>query len=142
MVVDLRTVSLDIPTQDILTKDSLSVAVDAVVFYKIFEPMAAMINIEDFSKSTKLLASTNLRNVLGTRNLHEILSERDEISNELEEIIDKQTDPWGIKVERVEIKDVKLPVNMQRSMAAEAQAVRGARAKVVAGESQYFLSLV
>ena len=84
MVVDLRTVSLNVPTQDILTKDSLSVAVDAVVFYKIFEPMAAMINIEDFSKSTKLLASTNLRNVLGTRNLHEILSERDEISNELE----------------------------------------------------------
>ena len=141
MVVDLRTVSFDVPPQEILTRDSVTVAVDAVVYYKINEPMAATCNVEDFAKSTKLLASTTLRTILGTKSLSEILADRENISVDILQHIDNATDPWGIKVERVEIKDVRLPNSLQRAMAAEAEAAREARAKVIAGESQYFLSL-
>merc|ERR1711963_571965 len=135
-VIDLRTVSFDVPPQEILTKDSVTVAVDAVVYYKINSPMAATCNVEDFSKSTKLLASTTLRTILGTKSLSEILSDREIISGDILFHIDRATDPWGVKVERVEIKDVRLPTSLQRAMAAEAEAAREARAKVIAAEGE------
>jgi len=135
-VIDLRTVSFDVPPQEILTKDSVTVAVDAVVYYKINSPMAATCNVEDFSKSTKLLASTTLRTILGTKSLSEILSDREVISQDILFNIDRATDPWGVKVERVEVKDVRLPHSLQRAMAAEAEAAREARAKVIAAEGE------
>jgi len=135
-VVDLRTVSFDVPPQEILTKDSVTVAVDAVVYYKISNPMSAICNVEDYSKSTKLLAATTLRNILGTRNLTDILAERETIARDILSHLDEATDPWGIKVERVEVKDVRLPMQLQRAMAAEAEAARDARAKVIAAEGE------
>merc|ERR1711971_485423 len=122
MVTDLRTVSFDVPPQEILTKDSVTVAVDAVVYYKISSPLSAVCNVADYAKSTKLLAATTLRNILGTKNLAEILSDRESIATHLLEILDTATDPWGVKVERVEVKDVKLPKELQRAMAAAAEA--------------------
>jgi len=134
--VDLRTVSFDVPPQEILSRDSVTVAVDGVVYYRICNPTMAINNIEDFSHSTRLLAATTLRNVLGTKNLAEILSERETISHVMQSSLDDATDPWGVKVERVEIKDVRLPVQLQRAMAAEAEAAREARAKVIAAEGE------
>lgn len=135
-VVDLRTVSFDVPPQEILTKDSVTVAVDAVVYYNIRNPMAAIINVADFGKATKLLSATTLRNVLGTKTLSELLSERESIATDLKAMIDSATDPWGIDIERVEVKDVRLPQELQRAMAAEAEATREARAKVIAAEGE------
>ncbi|GBN38119.1 Mechanosensory protein 2 [Araneus ventricosus] len=134
--VDLRTVSFDVPPQEILSKDSVTVAVDAVVYYRISNATIAVSNVEDYGHSTRLLAATTLRNVLGTRNLSEILSERESISHVMQSSLDEATDPWGVKVERVEIKDVRLPVQLQRAMAAEAEAAREARAKVIAAEGE------
>ncbi|XP_075226721.1 band 7 protein AGAP004871-like isoform X2 [Lycorma delicatula] len=134
--VDLRTVSFDVPPQEVLSRDSVTVHVDAVVFYRVNSPTMATNNVEDYSHSTRLLAATTLRNVLGTRNLAEILSERETISHTMQTTLDEATDPWGVKVERVEIKDVRLPVQMQRAMAAEAEAAREARAKVIAAEGE------
>jgi erythrocyte band 7 integral membrane protein len=133
---DLRTVSFDVPPQEILTKDSVTIAVDAVVYYKISNPMVSVINVENAGGSTKLLAQTTLRNFLGTKSLSEILSERETISQAMQNFLDEGTDPWGVKVERVEIKDVRLPVQLQRAMAAEAEATREARAKIVAAEGE------
>jgi len=135
-VVDLRTVTFDVPPQEILSKDSVTVAVDAVVYYKIRDPMAAVCNVQDSAKSTRLLASTTLRNILGTKTLAEILSDREVIGESLLTQLDTATDPWGIEVERVEIKDVRLPQQLQRAMAAEAEAARDARAKVIAAEGE------
>ncbi|PAA55231.1 hypothetical protein BOX15_Mlig019436g1 [Macrostomum lignano] len=134
--VDLRTVTFDVPPQEVLTKDSVTVAVDAVVYYRIYNPVIAVTNVEDADRSTRLLAATTLRNVLGTKNLSEILSERESISNMMQAMLDDATDPWGVKVERVEVKDVRLPVQLQRAMAAEAEAAREARAKVIAAEGE------
>merc|ERR1712136_648565 len=114
-VVDLRTVTFDVPPQEILSKDSVTVAVDAVVYYKIRDPMAAVCNVQDSAKSTRLLASTTLRNILGTKTLAEILSDREVIGESLLTQLDTATDPWGIEVERVEIKDVRLPQQLQRA---------------------------
>ncbi|XP_063722057.1 stomatin-like [Symsagittifera roscoffensis] len=135
--VDLRTVSFDVPPQEILSKDSVTVAVDAVVYYRISNPTISVTNVEDANRSTKLLAATTLRNVLGTKNLSEILADRDTISSTMQSMLDEATDPWGVKVERVEIKDVRLPVQLQRAMAAEAEAGREARAKVIAAEGEH-----
>lgn len=134
--VDLRTVSFDVPPQEVLTRDSVTVSVDAVVYYYIANPRSAIVNVSNYSHSTQLLAATTLRNVLGTRNLSEILSEREAISHTMQSSLDEATDPWGVKVERVEIKDVRLPVQLQRAMAAEAEAAREARAKVIAAEGE------
>ncbi|XP_064458472.1 band 7 protein AGAP004871-like isoform X2 [Ornithodoros turicata] len=120
----------------ILSKDSVTVAVDAVVYYRISNATIAVSNVEDYGHSTRLLAATTLRNVLGTKNLSEILSERESISHIMQASLDEATDPWGVKVERVEIKDVRLPVQLQRAMAAEAEAAREARAKVIAAEGE------
>lgn len=134
--VDLRTVSFDVPPQEVLTKDSVTVSVDAVVYYRINDPLKAVVQVANYSHSTRLLAATTLRNVLGTRNLSELLIERENISHTMSNILDHSTDPWGVKVERVEIKDVSLPTQLQRAMATEAEAAREARAKVIAAEGE------
>jgi len=134
--VDLRTVSFDVPPQEVLTRDSVTVAVDAVVYYRVQNATMSITNVEDSNRSTRLLAATTLRNVLGTKNLSEILSDRENISHTMQVSLDEATDPWGVKVERVEVKDVRLPVQLQRAMAAEAEAAREARAKVIAAEGE------
>lgn len=134
--VDLRTVAFDIPPQEILTKDSVTVAVDAVIYGRVFDPTLSVCNVEDAFQSTKLLAATTLRNVLGTKLMSEVLTDRDNIAEKMQQILDEATDPWGIKVERVEMKDVRLPLQLQRAMAAEAESTREARAKVVAAEGE------
>ncbi|CRK86418.1 CLUMA_CG000062, isoform A [Clunio marinus] len=134
--VDLRTVSFDVPPQEVLTKDSVTVSVDAVVYYRISDPLKAVVQVANYSHSTRLLAATTLRNVLGTRNLSELLIEREAISHTMQISLDEATDPWGVKVERVEIKDVSLPTQLQRAMATEAEAAREARAKVIAAEGE------
>lgn len=134
--VDLRTVSYDVPPQEILTKDSVTVSVDAVVYYNISNAELAVTKVQAPRHATQLLAATSLRNVLGTKSLSEILSERDVISHTIQSILDDATDAWGVRVERVELKDVRLPVQMQRSMAAEAEAGRDARAKVISAQGE------
>ncbi|RWS24968.1 band 7 protein-like protein [Leptotrombidium deliense] len=152
--VDLRTLTFDVPPQEVLTKDSVTVSVDAVVYYRVQNATVSVANVENAHHSTRLLAQTTLRNMLGTHNLHEILSDRESISNSMQVLykinhfnvmnvitasqryLDNVTDFWGIKVERVEIKDVRLPVQLQRAMAAEAEAAREARAKVIAAEGE------
>lgn len=134
--VDLRTVSYEVPPQEMLSRDSVTVSVDAVCFYKVSNPLAAVCNVGAYMHSTNLLVATSLRNVLGTKTLAEILSERETICHLMEHILDEATRPWGVKVERVEIKDVRVPVQLQRAMAAEAEAAREARAKVVAAEGE------
>lgn len=121
---------MSVSLTQILTRDSVTVAVDAVVYYRIQHATIAVTNVEDYGRSTRLLAATTLRNVLGTKDLSQILSERESISHIMQLSLDDATDSWGVKVERVEIKDVRLPVQMQRAMAAEAEASREARAKV------------
>lgn len=135
-VVDLRTVTFDVHPQEILTKDSVTVRVDAVVYFRVSDPTMSVVKVENFFNSTYLLAQTTLRSVLGTRKLSELLSERESISDEMQHQLDEATDPWGVKVERVEVKDVILPANMQRAMAAEAEATRESRAKVIAAEGE------
>nr|XP_057935401.1 stomatin (EPB72)-like 3a [Doryrhamphus excisus] len=134
--VDLRTVSFDIPPQEILTKDSVTVCVDGVVYFRIQCPISSVANVSNAHSSTRLLAQTTLRNVLGTKNLSELLSDREGISLSMQESLDEATNVWGIKVERVEIKDVKLPQQLQRAMAAEAEASREARAKIISAEGE------
>ncbi|XP_065218155.1 band 7 protein AGAP004871 isoform X1 [Planococcus citri] len=134
--VDLRTRTYDVPPQEVLTKDSVTVSVDAVVYYRVCNATISVANVANAHHSTRLLAQTTLRNVLGTRPLHEILSDREAISNTMQISLDEATESWGIKVERVEIKDVRLPVQLQRAMAAEAEAAREARAKVIAAEGE------
>ncbi|PNF30476.1 Band 7 protein AGAP004871 [Cryptotermes secundus] len=134
--VDLRSCVYDIPPQEVLTKDSVTVSVDAVVYYRVSNATVSVANVENAHHSTRLLAQTTLRNTLGMRPLHEILSDRDTISSSMQLTLDEATDAWGIKVERVEIKDVRLPVQLQRAMAAEAEAAREARAKVIAAEGE------
>merc|ERR1712117_731266 len=136
VTVDLRTVTFDVPPQEILTKDSVTVAVDAVVYFKVYNPMKSVVNVANASQSTRLLASTTLRNILGTKNLHDILSDREEIAKNMLTHLDEATDDWGIRVERVEVKDVRLPQQLQRAMAAEAEAFRQARAKVIEAEGE------
>uniref|UniRef100_A0A1A8H4L2 Stomatin n=1 Tax=Nothobranchius korthausae TaxID=1143690 RepID=A0A1A8H4L2_9TELE len=134
--VDMRTITFDIPPQEVLTKDSVTVSVDGVVYYRVQNATLAVANITNADAATRLLAQTTLRNVLGTKNLAEILSDREEIAHSMQSTLDDATDAWGIKVERVEIKDVKLPLQLQRAMAAEAEASREARAKVIAAEGE------
>merc|ERR1719189_2823022 len=134
--VDLRTVSYEVPPQEMLSRDSVTVSV-----YKVSNPLAAVCNVGAYMHSTNLLVATSLRNVLGTKTLAEILSEREMICHLMENILDEATRPWGVKVERVEIKDVRVPVQLQRAMAAEAEAAREAQAKVVAAEGEQKASL-
>ncbi|XP_075156285.1 stomatin-like isoform X2 [Haematobia irritans] len=134
--VDLRTQSFDVHPQEVLTRDSVTIQVDAVVYYSIRNPLDAVIQIRNAHESTKLLAQTTLRNVVGTKNLMELLAAKESLSRTIGGILDEATDQWGVKVERVEIKDVRLPIAMQRAMAAEAEALREAKAKIVAAEGE------
>jgi len=134
--VDLRTGAFDVPPQEILTRDSVTISVDAVVYYQVSNPLSAVCNNDDYNRSTRLLAATTLRNVLGTRNLSEILSDREAIADTMHHGLEEATNPWGVHVDRVEIKDVRLPQQLQRAMAAEAEATREARAKVIAAEGE------
>jgi len=135
--VDLRTVAFDVPPQEILTKDSVTVSVDAVVFFQVSNPLSAICNNDNYIRSTQLLAATTLRNVLGTKNLSDILTDREAMAEHMHHTLEEVTNPWGVHVERVELKDVRLPQNMQRVMAAEAEATREARAKVIASDGEY-----
>merc|ERR1712111_71829 len=129
-------ITLGVPPQEGLTKDSVTVSVDAVVYYRVSNATISVANVENAHHSTRLLAQTTLRNILGTKSLHEILSDRESISGSMQNVLDEATTAWGIKVERVEIKDARLPVQLQRAMAAEAEAAREARAKVIAAEGE------
>jgi erythrocyte band 7 integral membrane protein len=134
--VDLRVISFQVPPQEILTKDSVTVEVDAVVYYRIRDATASIINVENCSTSTQLLAQTTLRNILGTKTLAELLADREHISDLLEKCLLEATTHWGVSVERVEIKDVRIPKSLQRALAAEAEAQREARAKVIAAQGE------
>jgi len=135
--MDLRVVTIDVSKQEIMTKDNVPATVDAVVYFRVINPMDAVVKVENFWKATSLIAQTTLRSVLGQASLDDLLSQRDVINQKLQEIIDRQTEPWGIKVTAVEIKDVALPDSMKRAMAKQAEAERERRAKVVNAEGEY-----
>ena len=135
--IGLRTITLDVPPQDIITKDNVSVKVNAVVYFRVLEPNKAIAEVEDYFFATSQMAQTTLRSVVGQMTLDELLSEREKINSQLQEIIDKATDPWGIKVSNVEVKHVDLPQEMQRAMAKQAEAERERRAKIIAAEGEY-----
>jgi len=135
--IDMRTKTYEIPPQEILTKDSVTVFVNAIMYYKVRDPESAITNVDDYSGSARLLAATTLRNVLGTKNLGDILSERESIAHEMQELLLEATEPWGVTIERVEVKDVRVPEQLMRAMAAEAEAARNARAKVIAAEGEH-----
>src|SRR2546422_9324432 len=135
--VDLRTITLNIPPQEVITKDNVPVRVNAVAYFRIVEPKAAIVQVENFMNATSQIAQTTLRSVLGQHVLDELLSEREKINAILQEIIDEATTPWGIKVARVEVKDVEIPGGMQRAMARQAEAERERRAKVINAEGEF-----
>ena len=135
--VSLRTVVHDVPAQDIITKDNVSVKVNAVVYFRVMDPTKAIVEVEDFFYATSQLAQTTLRSILGEAELDELLAAREKINLDLQTILDKHTDPWGIKVSQVEIKHVDLPTEMQRAMAKQAEAERERRAKIINAEGEY-----
>lgn len=135
--VDLRTVTLDVPTQDIITKDNVSVSVDAVVYFRVVDPVRAIVEVENYLYATSQIAQTTLRSVCGAVELDELLSEREKLNLKLQEIIDRQTDPWGVKVVAVELKRIDLPEELRRAMARQAEAERERRAKIITAEAEY-----
>ncbi len=135
--VSLRTVVLDVPPQDIITRDNVSVKVNAVVYFRVMDPNRAVVEVENYHYATSQLAQTTLRSVLGQAELDDLLSERDRLNVELQTILDKHTDPWGIKVSSVEVKHVDLPVEMQRAMARQAEAEREKRAKIIHADGEF-----
>lgn len=135
--VDTRVITLDVPPQDVITRDNVSIKVNAVVYFRVIEPAKAVLEVEDYLYATSQLSQTTLRSVLGEVELDEILAEREKLNMKLQEIIDRQTDPWGIKVISVEIKHVDLPDEMRRAMAKQAEAERERRAKVISAEGEY-----
>lgn len=135
--VDLRTVTTDVPKQEMMTRDNVPVAVDAVVYFKVMDPEAAIVKIEDYLKASSLIAQTTLRSVIGQAELDELLSQREKINIQLQEIIDRQTDAWGVKVSAVEVKDVVLPDTMKRAMAGQAEAERQRRARIINAEAEF-----
>ncbi|HTR74873.1 MAG TPA: SPFH domain-containing protein [Solirubrobacterales bacterium] len=135
--VDLRTVTLNIPPQEVITRDNVPCRVNAVAYFRVIDPTAAIVEVADFGQATLQIAQTTLRSVLGQHSLDELLSERDKINQILQQIIDEQTAPWGIKVSVVEVRDVEIPTGMQRAMARQAEAERERRAKVIAAEGEF-----
>jgi len=134
--VDLRTITLDVPPQEVITRDNVPVSVNAVVYFRVVDPQAAVVEVLDFIEATRQISMTTLRSVLGKAELDEILSAREKLNQELQEIIDEHTDPWGIKVITVEIKDVKIPTEMQRAIARQAEAERERRSKIINAEGE------
>ena len=135
--VSLRLVTMDVPSQDVITRDNVSVKVNAVVYFRVMDPTNATIEVENYLFATSQLAQTTLRSVCGQVELDELLAEREKINTELQDILDKHTDPWGIKVTTVEVKHIDLPQEMQRAMAKQAEAERERRAKVINAEGEY-----
>lgn len=135
--IDLRVVTLDVPRQEMMTRDNVPVTVDAVVYFRVVNPEDAVVKVENFSKATFLLAQTTLRSVIGHHELDELLSQRDRINQQLQQVIDVGSGPWGIKVTHVEVRDVVLPDSMKRAMAKQAEAERERRAKVINAEGEY-----
>jgi regulator of protease activity HflC (stomatin/prohibitin superfamily) len=135
--VSLRTVVLDVPPQDIITRDNVTVSVNAVVYFRVVDPRRAVVEVENYLYATSQLAQTTLRSVLGEAELDDLLSEREKLNNRLQEILDKHTDPWGIKVALVEIKGVDLPQEMRRAMSRQAEAEREKRAKIIHAEGEF-----
>ncbi len=135
--VDLRTVTLDVPSQEIITRDNVTVRVNAVVYFRIIDPEKAIVEVENYLAATSMIAQTTLRSIIGMAELDELLAEREKLNEKLQEVIDQQTDPWGVKVTAVEIKDVEIPQSMQRAMAAQAEAERERRAKVISAQGEF-----
>ncbi len=134
--VSLRTVTMDVPSQDIVTKDNVTVKVNAVVYFRVIDPKKAILEVEDYFYATSQIAQTTLRSILGQNALDDLLSNRENINAELQKVIDDQTEPWGIKVTNVEVKNVDLPVEMQRALARQAEAERERRAKIIHAEGE------
>ncbi len=135
--VDLRLVTMDVPSQDVITKDNVSVKVNAVVYFRVMDSIKAVVTVENYLYATSQLAQTTLRSVCGQAELDELLSEREKINTEIQEILDKHTDPWGVKVTMVEVKHIDLPQEMQRAMAKQAEAERERRGKVISAEGEF-----
>ena len=135
--IDLRTITMDVPPQDVITRDNVSVKVNAVLYFRVIDPNKAMVEIENYLFATSQLAQTTLRSVCGQAELDDLLAEREKINSHLQEILDSQTDPWGIKVSLVEVKHIDLPQEMQRALAKQAEAERERRAKVINAEGEF-----
>jgi regulator of protease activity HflC (stomatin/prohibitin superfamily) len=135
--VDLRTVTMDVPPQDIITRDNVPVKVNAVIYFRVMDPEKSIVKIEKYMVATSQIAQTTLRSILGQAELDDLLARREKINQELQKIIDEQTDPWGIKVSMVEIKDVELPQSIQRAFAGQAEAERERRAKIISAEGEF-----
>jgi len=140
--VDQRVVTLDVPTQEAITRDNVTVKVNAVCYFRVLNPVDAVVNVENYLQATQWISQTTLRSVLGQSDLDQLLSERDQINQQLQSIIDEQTEPWGIKVSIVEVKDVELPQTMQRAMSRQAEAERNKRAKIILAEGDQLASQV
>lgn len=134
--IDMRTITLDVPPQDVITKDNITLKVNAVVYFRVLDPNRAVVEVENYLLATSKLAQTTLRSVLGQIDLDDLLSSRESVNHRLQEILDTQTEPWGVKVSHVEVKQIDLPVEMQRAMASQAEAERDRRAKVIAAEGE------
>jgi len=135
--LDLRTITMDVPSQEVITRDNVPVRVNAVIYFRTIDPGRAINEVENYLAATSMIAQTTLRSVVGEAELDELLSEREKLNERLQKIIDTQTDPWGIKVTAVEIKDVEIPQDMQRAMAAQAEAERDRRAKIISAQGEY-----
>jgi len=135
--IDLRTVTMDVPPQDVITRDNVPARVNAVIYFRVVDPNKSVIEVENHVLATSQISQTTLRSVLGQKDLDDLLTNREEINDELQRIIDDQTDPWGIKVSVVEVKDVEIPQQMQRAMARQAESERERRAKIIAAEGEY-----
>src|SRR5688572_1048774 len=135
--VDMRTVTLDVPPQDVISRDNVTLKVNAVVYFRVIEPNRAIVEVENYLLATSKLAQTTLRSVLGQVELDQLLSSREDINHKLQEILDSQTEPWGVKVSNVEVKQIDLPLEMQRAMARQAEAERERRAKIIAAEGEF-----
>jgi len=135
--IDMRTITMDIPPQDVITRDNVSVKVNAVLYFRVLDPSKAVVEVENYLYATSQLSQTTLRSVCGQAELDELLAERERINQQIQEILDEQTDPWGIKVVLVEVKHIDLPQEMQRAMARQAEAERERRAKVINAEGEY-----
>ncbi|HEX9016880.1 MAG TPA: slipin family protein [Chloroflexota bacterium] len=137
MKIDLRVITMDVPAQEVITRDNVTVKVNAVIYFKVVDPNMAVVKVLDYIRATSQIAQTTLRAVLGQSDLDELLSQRDQINRHLQQIIDEQTEPWGVKVSVVEVKDVELPQSMQRAMAKQAEAEREKRAKVIHAQGEF-----
>jgi regulator of protease activity HflC (stomatin/prohibitin superfamily) len=135
--IDLRTVTLDVPPQEVITKDNVSIKVSAVVYYRVLDPEKSFLQVEDYHYATSQLAQTTLRSICGQAELDEVLAEREKLNLKIQEILDAETEPWGVKVSKVEIKEIDLPEEMKRAMAKQAEAERERRAKIISADGEY-----